>query len=88
MWKCRAVVWRVLVGCAVFFFLGATGLSYADTKDGKPKVRFGIQTPPEIGDPADLIKLWQEAEEWGFDTAWTFDHFMPISGNPLSLIHI
>ena len=34
-----------------------------------------------MADPTDLIQLWQEAEAWGFDPAWTFDHFMPISGN-------
>ncbi|HEV8711524.1 MAG TPA: LLM class flavin-dependent oxidoreductase, partial [Candidatus Binatia bacterium] len=47
----------------------------------KKKIRFGIQTPPEIADVEDLIKLWQEAEALGFDTAWTFDHFIPISGD-------
>src|SRR5262249_32086355 len=61
-------------------FLWASAIS-VHAEAAKKKIRFGIQTPPEVADPEDLIKLWQEAESWGYDTAWTFDHFIPISGN-------
>jgi len=56
-------------------------IHFVYAEEVKRKIRFGIQTPAEVADPGDLIRLWQEAEGWGFDTAWTFDHFMPISGN-------
>jgi F420-dependent oxidoreductase-like protein len=76
--------WRVALGVALALVCLSSS-AYAEA--AKKKVRFGVQTPPEVGDPADLIKLWQEAEAWGYDTAWTFDHFMPISGNTKGPCH-
>ncbi len=69
------------VSPVLFFLLAVFPLASADPEEVKPKVRFSIQTPQEVEDLSDLIQLWQEAEAWGFDAAWTFDHFMPISGN-------
>jgi F420-dependent oxidoreductase-like protein len=71
--------WLTVLGVALAFVCMSSVLVHAEA--AKKKVRFGIQTPPEVADPEDLIKLWQEAEAWGYDTAWTFDHFIPISGN-------
>src|SRR6266446_3836627 len=71
--------WLLALGMALVF-VSAFCVS-VQAEAAKKKIRFGIQTPPEVADPEDLIKLWQEAESWGYDTAWTFDHFMPISGN-------
>jgi len=71
--------WLLALG-VILALVFASGVA-AQAEATKKKIRFGIQTPPEVADPADLIKLWQEAEAWGYDTAWTFDHFMPISGN-------
>jgi F420-dependent oxidoreductase-like protein len=48
----------------------------------KKKVRFGIQTPPQHVTYNDLVSVWQEADELGFDTAFLFDHFMPIYSDP------
>lgn len=45
--------------------------------------RFGIVTPPQNVDYADLVRVWQEAdgvEE--ISDAWLFDHLMPIGGDP------
>ena len=81
MRKYGSTVWQALVGCAVLLFVGSAGLSYADTNN-KPTVRFGIQTAQQVEDLNDLSKLWQEAEELGFDSAWTFDHFIPIVADP------
>src|SRR2546422_1949830 len=75
----KGMQWLVAVAVALVFMCASSVAVYAEA--AKKKIRFGIQTPPEVADPADLIKLWQEAETWGFDTAWTFDHFIPISGN-------
>jgi F420-dependent oxidoreductase-like protein len=46
------------------------------------KLRFGVQTPPQHVTYADLQQTWQEADELGFDTAFVFDHFMPIYSDP------
>ncbi|MGE0822048.1 MAG: TIGR03560 family F420-dependent LLM class oxidoreductase [Candidatus Binatia bacterium] len=47
------------------------------------KVRFGVQTPPQHVTYAELVSIWQEAEELGFDTAFVFDHLMPIYSDPM-----
>jgi F420-dependent oxidoreductase-like protein len=46
------------------------------------KVRFGIQTPPQHVTYSELVSVWQEADELGFDTAFLFDHFIPIYSDP------
>ena len=43
-------------------------------------VEFGIQTPPETT-WEDLLATWQEAELRGFESAWVYDHFIPIFGD-------
>ena len=45
-------------------------------------VRFGIQVPQQNGDWNDMLTLWQEADRLDFDTAWVFDHFLPIFSDP------
>src|SRR5262245_37600671 len=47
------------------------------------KLRFGVQTPPQHVTYADLVQTWREADELGFDSAFVFDHFMPISSDPM-----
>ena len=46
-------------------------------------VRFGIQTPQQNSNAwPDMLSMWQEVEQLGFDTAWVFDHFLPIFSDP------
>ena len=46
-------------------------------------VRFGIQTPQQNSNAwPDMLSVWQEVEQLGFDTAWVFDHFLPIFSDP------
>src|SRR6266851_5233979 len=45
------------------------------------RVRFGISTPNQDVAWDDLLAAWKEAEALGFDSAWVFDHFIPIFGN-------
>jgi len=45
-------------------------------------IRFGIQTPQQHGTWHEMLSLWQEVDTLGFDTAWVFDHFLPISSDP------
>jgi F420-dependent oxidoreductase-like protein len=42
--------------------------------------RFGIQTPQQQAQWAELRGLWQKADLWGYDSLWIFDHFYPIMG--------
>jgi F420-dependent oxidoreductase-like protein len=44
------------------------------------RVRFGVQARPEHVAYEDLLRVWQEADELGYDIAYTFDHMMPIDG--------
>lgn len=37
-----------------------------------------MQTPPQHTSYKDLLSTWQEVEELGFDSAFVFDHFIPI----------
>jgi F420-dependent oxidoreductase-like protein len=46
------------------------------------KLRFGVQTPPQHVSYKDLLQTWQEVDELGFDTAFVFDHFIPIYSDP------
>ncbi len=45
-------------------------------------VRFGIQTPQQYRSWPEMLSLWQEVDSLGFDTAWVFDHFLPIFSDP------
>src|SRR5258708_13659638 len=41
-------------------------------------IRFGLQTGQQLVDWKDLKDLWRNADSWGYDSLWTFDHFYPI----------
>jgi alkanesulfonate monooxygenase SsuD/methylene tetrahydromethanopterin reductase-like flavin-dependent oxidoreductase (luciferase family) len=43
---------------------------------------FGIQTPQQHATWPELLALWQELDTLGYDTAWGFDHFLPIFSDP------
>ena len=45
-------------------------------------VRFGIQTPQQHGSWQEIVALWREVDTLGFDSAWVFDHFLPIFSDP------
>ncbi len=45
-------------------------------------IRFGIQTPQQHGSWQDIVTLWREIDTLGFDSAWVFDHFLPIFSDP------
>ena len=45
-------------------------------------IRFGIQTPQQHARWEDLLALWQDIDDLGYDSAWVFDHFLPIFSDP------
>lgn len=44
-------------------------------------IKFGIQTGQQDVTYKEILAIWKEAEALGFESAWTFDHFMPIRGD-------
>ena len=45
------------------------------------RIKFGIQTGQQDVTYQEVVAIWKEAEALGFDSAWNFDHFMPIRGD-------
>ncbi len=45
------------------------------------RVQFGIQTSQEGVTWNEVLTAWKDAEALGFDSAWNFDHLMPIVGD-------
>ncbi len=45
------------------------------------RLRFGVQTRPEHTTFKDILQVWQDADALGLDTAFVFDHFIPIQGD-------
>ncbi|MGA6971635.1 MAG: hypothetical protein WBY93_08410, partial [Candidatus Binatus sp.] len=41
-------------------------------------IRFGLQTGQQLVEWKDLKELWRNADNWGYDSLWTYDHFYPI----------
>jgi F420-dependent oxidoreductase-like protein len=54
--------------------------AHAAPRTGKP--RFGVQTHPQHVAYADIVRVWEDADELGLDTAFVFDHFVPIRSDP------
>jgi alkanesulfonate monooxygenase SsuD/methylene tetrahydromethanopterin reductase-like flavin-dependent oxidoreductase (luciferase family) len=64
--------------------LSAVGSLPAHAEERPPaprgKLRFGVQPRPEHVSWSNLARAFREADELGLDSAFTFDHFMPIDG--------
>jgi F420-dependent oxidoreductase-like protein len=48
----------------------------AAPRDGK--LRFGVHTHPQNTSYEDVAHVWEDADQLGLDSAFVFDHFMPI----------
>jgi F420-dependent oxidoreductase-like protein len=46
------------------------------------RVRFGVQTPQQNCSWQDLVSVWKTIDQSGYDTAFGFDHFVPIFSDP------
>ena len=45
--------------------------------------RYAIKTPPQNANWEDMLAIWREADDIElFESAWNFDHFYPIHGDP------
>jgi F420-dependent oxidoreductase-like protein len=45
-------------------------------------IRFGIQTGQQFASWEEIVRIWQRAETLGYDTAWTYDHFVAVMMDP------
>ncbi|MFB7664983.1 LLM class F420-dependent oxidoreductase [Kitasatospora sp. NPDC056138] len=48
----------------------------------RPALRIGAQLHPQHCELADLRAAWREADALGVDSLWTWDHFIPQTGDP------
>ena len=46
------------------------------------RITIGVTLHPQHTTTADLLRAFQQAEELGVDTVWTWDHFFPLTGDP------
>ncbi|HEY9232924.1 MAG TPA: LLM class flavin-dependent oxidoreductase, partial [Blastocatellia bacterium] len=46
------------------------------------RIRFGVQTAPQHVTFEALRETWRLIDGAGYDTAWLFDHFLPILSDP------
>ena len=46
------------------------------------QLQFGVQTPPQHVSYSQVQDIWLEADELGYDSAFGFDHFLPIFSDP------
>lgn len=71
---------RVLSIAATLLLTGLAAAA-AEPSSPPPHVQFGIQTGQQNVTWADILSTWKEAEALGFDSAWVWDHFIPITGD-------
>lgn len=79
----REFVHAVGAGAA---WLAAAPTARAAESAATPKrsgaIRFGVLTAPMHVTYQQIVDTWKLAEELGYVSAFTFDHFMPIRGDP------
>jgi F420-dependent oxidoreductase-like protein len=87
----RAISRRQFVhtmGAGAAWLAGAATVRATDAPSSTPKppasgpIRFGVQTGPQHVTYRQIADTWRLAEELGYDSAFTFDHFMPIRSDP------
>lgn len=49
-------------------------------------MRFGLHTGQHQVTFAELVALWRDAEAWGFDACYVFDHFVPLHSDVESFL--
>jgi F420-dependent oxidoreductase-like protein len=79
----RQFVRTLSAGAALLAGVPAAAAAEA-TPASKPSgpIRFGVQTAPQHVTYQQIVDIWKLADELGYDSAFTFDHFMPIFSDP------
>lgn len=68
----------VAAGAAGVLARNAPGWAETPAVRKPGKVRFGVQTAPQMVAYKDMADVWSEADDLGYDALFAFDHFMPI----------
>jgi F420-dependent oxidoreductase-like protein len=72
---------RGSIAALLVLALVSSALAQTEPAAPKKKILFGIQTGQQDVTYQDILAIWKEAEALGFDSAWDFDHFIPIRGS-------
>lgn len=80
----RQFVRTIGAGAAVLAGAAAAPAAEKTPAASKPSgaIRFGVQTAPQHVTYQQIADIWKLADELGYDSAFTFDHFMPIFSDP------
>lgn len=74
------------MGGGAAWLAGAASARAAEAPSSTPRlagsIRFGVQTAPQHVTYQQIVDTWKLVEELGYDSAFTFDHFMPIHSDP------
>jgi F420-dependent oxidoreductase-like protein len=72
---------KAIVSALAIVVLLAQSAAAEEAAAPAKRIKFGIQTGQQDVTYQDVVSIWKEAETLGFDSAWNFDHFMPIRGD-------
>jgi len=72
---------RRILCAALVFALAAAASAQDATPAPTKRIKFGIQTGQQDVTYQQVVDIWKLAESLGFDSAWDFDHFIPIRGD-------
>ena len=70
---------KTLVFLSILFLVSTAVAQPTGSRPAK-RVLFGIQTTPQDFTYDQLVTIWKDADALGFDSAWVFDHLIPILG--------
>jgi F420-dependent oxidoreductase-like protein len=72
---------QALLSLLIIVTLATGALAQDPTPAARKRIKFGIQTGQQDVTYEQVLAIWKEAESLGFDSAWNFDHFIPIRGD-------
>ena len=72
---------RRMLCAALAFALASAASAQEPTAAPSKRIKFGIQTGQQDVTYQQVVNIWKAAEALGFDSAWDFDHFIPIRGD-------
>jgi F420-dependent oxidoreductase-like protein len=72
----RSILFMLLLAA-----ISSGALAQAPAGSSSKRILFGIQTGQQEVTYQQVLSIWKEAEALGFDSAWDFDHLIPIRGD-------
>jgi F420-dependent oxidoreductase-like protein len=72
---------RTILAVGLACTLAGAAVAQEPTAAPAARIKFGIQTGQQDVTYQDVLAIWRVAEALGFDSAWDFDHLIPIRGD-------